>query len=239
MSTTAACLDQAASQRPDNTILSVHARLPNLPDAHLPKPEHLQRHPRQCVAVCTPLLEPAGNPSDCGHTVSVLASTMTPAYRGCAALVLKAFAFAAKGLPQMILRSVPSQQLAQKARHLESITVDQVPSGAFPANVAPSARTFGPLQLWLLQTAASRDRLLCACVAEALRRSSASPPRSNSAAAPMPLPMHMDTMPKRADLPRRCISCSSVAVARAPADDNGQRWHAVHRNWSDTRKHWH
>lgn len=34
----------------------------------------------------------------------------------------------------------------------------------------------------------------------------------------MPLPMHMETMPKRADLPRRAISCSSVAVARAPAE---------------------
>lgn len=33
---------------------------------------------------------------------------------------------------------------------------------------------------------------------------------------PMPLPMHIDTTPKRAALPRRAISCSSVAVARAP-----------------------
>jgi hypothetical protein len=117
-----------------------------------------------------------------------------------------------------------------------------------------------------IYTTASRDRLLCACVCAALRRSSASPPASNSAAAPakgprchvkgssgdpawhqqcpvssagicdlqcrqdsfrcwtssgctgspMPLPMHMETMPKRADLPRRAISCSSVAVALAP-----------------------
>jgi hypothetical protein len=36
------------------------------------------------------------------------------------------------------------------------------------------------------------------------------------AGSPMPLPMHMETMPKRADLPRRAISCSSVAVALAP-----------------------
>jgi hypothetical protein len=28
----------------------------------------------------------------------------------------------------------------------------------------------------------------------------------------MPLPMHMDTTPKRAALPRRCISYSRVAV---------------------------
>lgn len=38
------------------------------------------------------------------------------------------------------------------------------------------------------------------------------------AGSPMPLPMHMETMPKRADLPRRAISCSSVAVARAPGN---------------------
>lgn len=67
------------------------------------------------------------------------------------------------------------------------------------------------------QTRASWDRKPCACVGAALRKASISPPRSKTAAAPIPEPMHMDTTPKRAALPRLRISCSSVAVARAPA----------------------
>ena len=67
------------------------------------------------------------------------------------------------------------------------------------------------------QTRASWDKKPCACVGAALRKASISPPRSKTAAAPIPEPMHMDTTPKRAALPRLRISCSSVAVARAPA----------------------
>mmetsp|Transcript_26178 Transcript_26178/g.57194 ORF Transcript_26178/g.57194 Transcript_26178/m.57194 type:complete len:241 (-) Transcript_26178:703-1425(-) len=37
----------------------------------------------------------------------------------------------------------------------------------------------------------------------------------------MPEPMHIETTPKRAALPRRRISCSSVAVARAPVAPRG------------------
>ena len=65
-------------------------------------------------------------------------------------------------------------------------------------------------------TLASWDKKPWTCVGAALRKASTSPPRSKTAAAPMPEPMHMDTTPKREDLPRLFISCSSVAVARAP-----------------------
>lgn len=37
----------------------------------------------------------------------------------------------------------------------------------------------------------------------------------------MPEPMHMDTTPKRAPLPRRASSCSSVAVSLAPVQPRG------------------
>lgn len=50
---------------------------------------------------------------------------------------------------------------------------------------------------------------------------STSPPLSNTAAAPMPLPMHMLTTPKRAPGPRRPISFSNVAVMRAPVHPRG------------------
>ena len=57
----------------------------------------------------------------------------------------------------------------------------------------------------LPHTLASRDRPACG-QARRTGSGSTSPPRSNTAAAPMPDPMHMDTTPKRAPLPRRCIS---------------------------------
>ena len=52
-------------------------------------------------------------------------------------------------------------------------------------------------------------------------------PLSKTAAAPIPLPMHMLTTPKRADVPLFFISLKSVAVQRAPVADvqarHGQR----------------
>lgn len=77
---------------------------------------------------------------------------------------------------------------------------------------------------WLLQLRlrgvylASRDRRFWVPILRALLSSSATSPLSKTAAAPIPVPMHIEMTPNRQSLPRRFISCSSVATHRAPVD---------------------
>mmetsp|Transcript_2528 Transcript_2528/g.6729 ORF Transcript_2528/g.6729 Transcript_2528/m.6729 type:complete len:322 (+) Transcript_2528:273-1238(+) len=86
-------------------------------------------------------------------------------------------------------------------------------------SVAPPASK-RRLRPHLQATTASRDKNVCPATGRT-RTPSVSPPASNTAAAPMPEPMHIDTTPKRAPRPRRRISCSSVAVMRAPVQPSG------------------
>jgi hypothetical protein len=62
----------------------------------------------------------------------------------------------------------------------------------------------------------------------ALVSSSTASPRSKTAAAPMPEPMHMEITPNRQSLPRRFISLRRVLTDRAPAKRKHEKYHC---NW--------